>query len=317
MNAKRILCVAAAAVALMAAQTAQSLAETVKVELPVIEKELPVDNAGNTQQMWTFGGTVPGPTIRVTQGDTIDFTLVNQEGNKQSHSMDFHAAIVSAADEFEAVKPGQNKQFTFEANKPGVFIYHCGADPMIEHIGRGMYGVIIVDPKEGYSEAFPKPDREYILVHGDLFEAGTTAKEMIRNENRKGTLVNGRMFHYDPLHDPNAGMMLMAKPGERVRIYFVNAQVNEPVSFHPIANIWDKVWNSGNPKNVEHDLQTRIVPVASGAIFDIIPPKGRESVNVLVDHAMKHALTGGISVLMNSEAADDSLGHGDNLLPRP
>jgi len=291
-------------------------AEMVEVKLSVVEKTLVVDNKGTTQRMWTFGGTVPGPLIRVKEGDVVDFTMTNDAGNENSHSMDFHAAVVDVLDEFAEVKPGENKNFIFKADHPGVFIYHCGASSMAEHISRGMYGVIIVDPKEGYSEAFPKPDREYVLVQGDLFEDGTSAEDRMMGNKWAGTLVNGKVFHYDPVHDANASKTLVAEPGERVRIYFVNAMINEAAAFHPIAGIWERVWDNGNPKNVGYGLQTVEVPPAHGMIFDIVPPSDRPTNNALVDHRMKHALSGGISVLMTYEGADENLGKEGQLILR-
>jgi len=291
-------------------------AEVVKVEIPVIEKELVVDNAGTKHNMWTYGGTIPGPVIRVTEGDVVDFSLLNQKSNKQSHSMDFHAAIVDVLDEFEGVRPGKQKDFKFEAKYPGVFIYHCGSSSMSEHISRGMYGVIIVDPKEGYTEDFPKPDREYVIVEGDLFENDATPTEMTNNEKLKGVLINGKQFHYDPVHDQNASQVLEAKPGERVRIYFANAKINENAAFHPIAGIWDKVWDNGHPKNVRHGMQTIDVAPAHAVIADIISPSDRSTNNALVDHRMKSALKGAITVLMNKPDADPKMGRGDNLVIR-
>ena len=291
-------------------------AEVITIELPVIEKELEVDNAGTKHSMWTYGGTIPGPVIRVTEGDIVDFTLLNQKSNKQSHSMDFHAAIVDVLDEFEGVRPGKSKSFQFEAKYPGVFVYHCGADSMSEHISRGMYGVIIADPKEGYSEDFPKPDREYVIVEGDLFENGATPTEMTNNEKLKGVLINGKQFHYDPVHDQNASLVLEAKPGERVRFYYANAKINENAAFHPIAGIWDKVWDNGNPKNIRHGIQTIDVAPAHGVIADIVSPADRPTNNALVDHRMKSAMKGAISVLMNKEDAAPKMGRNGNLVIR-
>ncbi|MGH0034168.1 MAG: multicopper oxidase domain-containing protein [Myxococcota bacterium] len=295
---------------------AMARAKTVEVKMTVKELELAVDNQGTQQKMWTFGGTIPGPLVRVTEGDVVDFTLQNHESNKNSHSMDFHAAIVDVLDEFAEVKPGDKKHFTFEARYPGVFIYHCGASAMVEHISRGMYGVIIVDPKSGYSEAYPKPDREYVLVQGDLFEEGASVDQRLDGERWIGALVNGKVFHYDPVHDANASLALQSKPGERVRIYYVNANVNEPVALHPIAGIWDRVYDHGNPLNVSHGVQTFTIPPASGAVFDILPPAGRASNNAIVDHAMTRALRGAITVMMNHDAADPELGRGQNLILR-
>ncbi len=302
------------AVALVAASPVA--AKTVKVSLTVIEKELVIDHKGTTQKMWTYGGTVPGPIVRVTEGDTVDFSMLNDKANQNSHSMDFHAAIVDVLDEFSEVKPGDSKHFSFKAEHPGVFIYHCGASSMAEHISRGMYGVIIVDPKEGYTKDFPKPDREYVLVHGDLFKAGTSAQDRAMDRDWTGVLVNGKVFHYDPVHDPNASMTLEAKPGERVRIYFVNAMINGSAAFHPIAGIWDRVWDNGNPKNVRYSMQTVGVPPAHAMTFDIVPPANRATNNAIVDHRMKHALTGGISVLTTHDGANPKMGKGDLILLR-
>lgn len=290
--------------------------QTVNIEIPVIEKEMVIDNADNIQKMWTFGGTIPGPLVRVTQGDVVNFSMLNQKGNKQSHSMDFHAARVDVLDEFEAVKPGQSKDFQFSADYPGVFIYHCGADAMSEHISRGMYGVIIVDPKAGYTDAYPKPDREYVIVQGDLFEEGSKAIDITQNIGKKANLINGKIFHYDPVHDSNATQALESKPGERVRIFFVNAQINDSVALHPIAGIWDKVWDNGNPKNISYGMQTVNIPAAHGVALDLISPSDRATNNAIVDHQMKNALTGAITVLMNHDDADPELGRNGNLILR-
>lgn len=291
-------------------------AATIDVDMTVRETDLVVDNNGTTRRMWTYDGTVPGPLVRAKQGDVVNFTLKNHPDNENSHSMDFHAARLDVLGEFASIKPGEAKQFTFKAEYPGVFIYHCGSDSMAEHISRGMYGVIIVDPREGYSEAFPKPDREYVLVQGDLFKAGTSADDRKMNKGWQAAMVNGKVFHYDPVHDPNASQFLESEPGERVRIHFVNAMINEAVAFHPIAGIWEQVWDNGNPKNVSHGLQTVEIPPAHGMTLDIISPEGRSTNNAIVDHRMKHALNGAISVLMNYKGADRNKGRGDQLILR-
>jgi len=312
---KRII--STAAILLMtAAIPTLTMGKMIDVEMTVKELKLVVDNKGTKQSMWTFDGTIPGPIVRVKQGDIVNFTLINEKGNKQSHSMDFHAARVDVLDEFGAVKPGKSKKFQFKADYPGIFIYHCGAEAMSEHIARGMYGAIIVDPKEGYSKAFPKPDREYVIVQGDLFDEGTKPKDITMGKGWKASLINGKVFHYDPVHDSNASLVLESKPGERVRIFYINASINESAAFHPIAGIWDRVWDNGNPKNVSYGLQTVDVAPAHGMIFDIVSPKDRATNNALVDHKMKSALNGAITVLMNHNDADPEKGTKGNLILR-
>lgn len=289
-------------------------AETIKVEMTAQEVDIAIDNAGNTRRMWTYDGTIPGPVVRVKQGDLVQFTLHNHADSGNSHSMDFHAAQVDVLDEFSEVNPGDSKSYEFHANYPGVFVYHCGAEAMAEHISRGMYGVIIVDPAEGYSADYPRPDREYVLVQGDLFEEGTSAENITIGSNWEASLINGKVFHYDPVHDSNASMMLEAKPGERVRIFFVNAAINEAVALHPIAGIWDRVWDNGNPKNLSYGLQTVEIAPAHGMVLDIVPPADRPTNNAIVDHRMKHAMSGAISVLMTHEDADPEKGRNGLLI---
>ncbi len=292
----------------------EAQAKTVKVVMTAKEVNIPIDNKGTLYPAWTFNGAIPGPVVRVRQGDTVDFTLINPSSNKNSHAMDFHAAQVDVLKEFAPIKPGSKEHWKFVAKVPGVFMYHCGASPMVEHIARGMYGVIIVDPKGGYSRKFPRPDREYVLIQGQLFQDPDDYAAMLKNKHWTNSLINGKIFHYDPVHDPNAKQALVAKPGERVRIYFVNANVNMPVAFHPIAGIWDRVYLNGNPRNVLYGIQTQNVAPAEADIFDIVSPKNHPTNNAIVDHTMGAALRGAITVLMNTPDADPSAGKGKNLV---
>lgn len=308
-STSKILGVAALSLAILLPGMAS--AKVVSVTLTTTEVDLPIDNKGTMYKTWTFDGKVPGPVVRVTEGDTVDFTLINDKNNKNSHSIDFHAARVDVTKEFAPIKPGETKHFTFSADYPGVFFYHCGSDPMIQHIARGMFGVIIVDPKD--SKAKPKADREYVLVQSELYPNPEDRDAMMANK-WSNVVFNGGVFKYDPVHDTNATRWLQAKPGERVRIYFVNAGPNEFSSFHPIAGIWDKVWLSGNPKNEMTGLQSFTVGPGDGAEFDLISPK--EGANAIVSHSLKQALTGAIAVIMFTKDADPAMGHGEQIIVR-
>jgi nitrite reductase (NO-forming) len=213
--------------------------------------------------------------------------------------------------DFGPIKPGETKHFTFSADYPGVFFYHCGSDPMIQHIARGMFGVIIVDPKDG--KAMPKADREYVLIQSELYPNPEDQDAMMANK-WSNVVFNGGVFKYDPVHDTNATRWLQAKPGERVRIYFVNAGPNEFSSFHPIAGIWDKVWLSGNPKNEMVGMQSFTVGPGDAATFDLISPK--EGANAIVSHSLRQALAGAIAVIMFSNDADPEMGRGEQILVR-
>lgn len=293
-----------------------AMAKTVKVTMTAMETEVEIDNAGTKYPALTFDGAIPGPVVRVTEGDLVDFKLINPKTNQLSHSMDFHAAVVDVLDEFAPVIPGETKHFKFQANYPGIYIYHCGASPMVQHIARGMFGIIIVDPKEGFSKTYPKPDREYILIQSQFFPDPNDVGAMLNNEGWTNSLINGKVLHYDPVHDPNAKMVLESKPGELVRIFFINANINMPANVHPIAGIWERVYPNGNPRNILHAMQTQLVPVAGSATFDIVSPSNRSTNFAIVDHNMGAALRGAITVLMNKPDADPKLGRGDKLLLR-
>ena len=301
----------AAGLATLVALPMTASAEVVKVTLTSREVDLPIDNKGTTYKAWTFEGKIPGPVVRVKEGDTVEFTLINDKSNKNSHSMDFHAARADVVTDFAPIKPGETKQFTFSADYPGAFFYHCGADPMMQHIARGMFGLIIVDPKD--TAAMPKADREYVLVQSELYPNPEDREAMMANK-WSNVMFNGGVFKYDPVHDSNATRWLQAKPGERVRVYFVNAGPNEFSSFHPIAGIWDKVWPSGNPHNEMTGLQSFTVGPGDAAVFDLISPKA--GANAIVSHSLKQALTGAIAVIMFSDDADPNMGHGEQIVVR-
>ena len=306
-----------AVAALFSAQ--QVFAKTVNVTMTAMEVDVPVNGAmvggSDTMAAWTFDGSVPGKPVRVNEGDTVDFTLVNPASNKNSHAMDFHAAQVNVLDEFAPVKPGESKHFKFEAKVPGVFMYHCGASPMVQHIARGMYGIIIVEPKDKTN--YPKADREYVLVQQQYFPDVENYGAMLNDPAAwKGSLVNGKVLHYDPVHDPKGDHdVLEAKPGERVRIYFVNANINLPVALHPIASIWDRVYINGNPKNQLVGIQTYNVAVAEADTFDLVTPSDKEVAGIaIVDHAMNAALRGAISVLVSKKDASPTKGKGEMII---
>ncbi|PKO84863.1 MAG: nitrite reductase [Betaproteobacteria bacterium HGW-Betaproteobacteria-11] len=314
---KKAAIAAITATALFPAQ--QAFAKTVKITMTAMETDVQTNGklvgGADTMAAWTFDGSIPGKPVRVDEGDTVDFTLVNPAENKNSHAMDFHAAQVNVLDEFAEVKPGQSKHFTFEAKVPGVFMYHCGASPMVQHIARGMYGVIIVEPKD--KKNYPKADREYVLVQQQYFPDVENYGAMLNDPAAwKGSLINGKVLHYDPVHDPKGDHdVLEAKPGERVRIYFVNANINLPVALHPIASIWDRVYINGNPKNTLYGIQTYNVAVAEAATFDLVTPKDKEVAGIaIVDHSMNAALRGAITILVSKKDADPKKGKGEMII---
>ncbi len=301
-----------AGIGLVALTALQPLsAATVQVTLHAKEVDLPIDNKGTLYPAWTFDGKVPGPLLRVTEGDIVKFTLINDKNSKHPHSMDFHAAQLDVVKDFASVAPGEQTSYSFKANYPGVFFYHCGSDPMMQHLARGMFGAIIVDPKD--SKILVKADREYVLIQSELYKDPDNVEDIMSNK-WSNVVFNGGIFRYDPVHDAAAKHLLQAKPGERVRIYFVNAGPNEFSSFHSIAGIWDRVYPSGNPKNALRGLQSYLIGPGDGATFDLISPV--EGANAIVTHSLRAAMTGAIAIIKFSKDADPKMGRGDQILLR-
>jgi len=118
---------------------------------------------------WSFGGTVPGSFIRVKEGDEVEFHFSNHPTSKMPHNIDLHAVTGpggGAAASFTA--PGHTSKFSFKVLNPGLYIYHCATAPVGMHIANGMYGLILVEPKQGLQ----KVDREYYVVQGDFYTKG-------------------------------------------------------------------------------------------------------------------------------------------------
>ena len=245
-----------------------------------------------TYDAWTFNGTVPGPTIMVNQGDTINFTLINKFTD-MSHSIDFHAAEVNWATDYATVPPGGSKNFTFTVNYPGVFMYHCGAQPVLEHISNGMYGAIIVNPLTPLPQA---TGGTYVLVQSEFYlnskpgtdgaYAGNYTKMLAATPDY--VVFNGKAFQYQKAP-------LQVQPNQLVRLYVLNVGPNDWSAFHVIGAIMDTVYIDGDPANVEHGLQTLSIPPSGGAIVDMYfrDPGGK---NPFVTHDFADAMKGGIGL---------------------
>lgn len=245
--------------------------------------------AGVPYQAWTFGGTVPGPVIRMRQGDRMNFKLLNN--GSLGHSMDFHAAQIDWEVNYRTIEVGESIEFSWTAEVPGAFMYHCGTPAVLHHIGNGMYGAILVEPADG----FPQPaDREYWLVQSEFYlkpagENGWTGDLQKMKEVRPDFLAwNGTAFQY-------RDHPLPAKVGERVRLHVMNAGPTLWSAFHVIGAIFDVVYVNGNPRNPLYGLQTHSIAPGDGAVCDvIIPNPGKYP---FVSHSFAYTELGVVGVL--------------------
>jgi len=229
---------------------------TVPVHLVVSDTTVEIAS-GVTYKAWTFGGTVPGPILHVRQGQTVQVTLTNN--GTMPHSIDFHAAQIAPNAAFTDVMPGQSKEFSFVATTPGVFLYHCGSQPVLLHISNGMYGALVVDP----ATPLPGANASYVLVQGEWYTSQAEGTVMIANWAKMlaatpdEVVFNGTAFQY-------RDHPLTARAGQRVRLYVVNAGPNLTSAFHVIGAVFADVYPDDN---AEHALSgISVYPVAPGEV---------------------------------------------------
>ncbi len=203
------------------------------VTLRATEVELEVA-PGVTQKMWTFEDQVPGPVLRGRVGDVFNVTLVNE--GEVGHSIDFHASEVAWNDEMRTIQTGESLVYSFRAEHAGAFMYHCGTNPTLHHIGNGMYGAIIIDPPE-----LAPVDHEYLFVQSELYlgpQGAEGSLEKMVEEDWDAVVFNG--YHNQYQHQP-----IRVEPGERIRAWVVDAGPSENSAFHVVGTVFDTVWKEG------------------------------------------------------------------------
>jgi nitrite reductase (NO-forming) len=257
---------------------------------------------------WTFGGQVPGPTVRARVGDKIKFSMTNRSDEPvpglqltaapMMHSIDFHAAMVSPQDKYRSLAPGQTIEFEFTLNYPGIFMYHCGTPMILEHIASGMYGAVVVEPRNGYPT---KVDHEYMIVQSEFYAKPDPGKRMV-DGSPLYVLDGDRLRASQPTHTVFNGVYngmvknpLTAKPGERVRLYVLNVGPSKTSSFHVVGTIFDRVWFEGNPDNQFRGMQTVLLGSSNSAAVEFVIPEAGSY--IMVDHHFANASQGAIGLI--------------------
>jgi Putative multicopper oxidases len=237
---------------------------------------------------WTFQGRVPGPIVRVTQGDTVDFTLINHAS--MPHSMDFHAAQIAPSKYYVNVNPNDSIHYQFTADVPGVFMYHCGTAPVAAHIANGMYGALIVDPRAARPAA-----KELVLVQSEFYMSPDSVKGPRSLAWSKLLELAPDYVVFNGVSAQYAEHPISVKVNELVRIYVVNAGPNRFSSFHVVGGIFERVFVDGSQTSPLSGVQTVAVPVGGGSIFEIrLKQPGNYP---FVTHAFADATKGAVGIL--------------------
>ncbi|HEX6307058.1 MAG TPA: copper-containing nitrite reductase [Longimicrobiales bacterium] len=264
-------------------------ATKVIVELDAVEKTMRLAD-GVDYTFWTFGGTVPGSFIRVREGDLVEFRMRNHPTSTVAHNIDLHAVTgPGGGAKATLTAPGHESTFSFTALNPGLYVYHCATAPVGIHIANGMYGLILVEPKEG----MPPVDREFYVMQSEFYTKGTHGEKGLQPfdmakavaENPDYVVFNGSV---GALLGDN---QLHAKTGETIRLFVGNGGPNLVSSFHVIGEIFDNVYTEGGTEVAQKNVQTTLVPAGGSAIVEFRAEVPGEL--VLVDHSIFRAFNKG------------------------
>jgi nitrite reductase (NO-forming) len=241
---------------------------------------------------WAWAGGAPGPVIHVHQGQMVRITLTNN--GAIPHSVDFHAARIAPDKAFTDVMPGQSVSYTFRANDPGVFMYHCGTKPVLMHIANGMYGAIVVEPRAG---TLPKADRNYVLVASEWYLSSNGLDEPAVFDMAKAHARQPDWMTFNGYAGQYVKHPLTAKPGELVRFWVVDAGPSLDTDFHIVGTILDTAYAFGDmrPEDALHDVQTVTVPAGGGGVFDV--KINRPGLYPFVSHAFAAVDQGQVGLL--------------------
>jgi nitrite reductase (NO-forming) len=213
---------------------------------------------GVTQLAWTFNGQVPGPIVRGHIGDVFNVTVVND--GTMTHSIDFHASQVAPNVAMAAIEPGKSLVYQFKADYAGIWMYHCGTAPAIAHIANGMFGAVIINPPNLAPVA-----REYVMVQSELYLGPQGQPGDMTNmlaDKPDAVVFNGyvNQYKYAPIK---------VDPGQRIRIWVLDAGPNDISSFHIVGTIFDTVFKEGR-----YQLQPGNSTGGGSQALDLAPAQG-------------------------------------------
>ncbi|MBW5480475.1 multicopper oxidase domain-containing protein [Streptomyces bambusae] len=238
---------------------------------------------GVKQQMWTFGGTAPGPTLHGQVGDVFEITLVNDDQG-MGHGIDFHAGSLAPDVPMRTIQPGERLVYRFRAEKAGAWLYHCSTAPMLQHIGNGMYGAVVIDPP-----GLAKADHEYVLVSSALYlgTPGSPAQvAKMRQNTPDAWAFNGVANQY-------SAQPLKVKAGERARFWVVAAGPSDGIAFHVVGTVFDTVYKEGayalKPGDPGGAQVLDLATAQGGFVETTFPEAGHYA---FVDHDMRRAEAG-------------------------
>lgn len=267
-----------------------------KFTLIMKEGEVALGN-GVIYNGFTVNDTIPGPTLIMEEGDVVELTAVNE--GEVPHGVSLHAVYTQTSKYLGKIFPGETKSHTFRVNYPGVYMYHCapGGHAIPMHTLLGQYGMMVVKPKKlkyKMEEVMGRgPDVELYMIQHELYASGKDAIE----GRPAYVLFNGSLFRY--ISNP-----IKVRPGDFVRINFLNVGPNVLSTFHIVGIVWDFAYWQGlpNPENTLVGGQSVLAGPTDSWVVDFrIPPD--EGNYLIVNHAFGSTTRGAIGMLAASKDA--------------
>lgn len=249
---------------------------------------------------FTYGGTVPGPFLRIRVNDTVRLTFENDARNYNHHSIDLHAVTgPGGGASITQLGPGERRTIQFKALNEGLYVYHCATPLIAGHVANGMYGLILVEPEGGLHPV----DKEFYVMQGEVYQNKRSRLSRLKNkiyyldetdmkdEKPSYIIFNGRT---NALIDTP----LEVDQYETVRIFLGNGGVSTISSFHIIGEIFDTIYPQGSLTSPAHNVQVAaIFPGGSNMVEFQVEVPGKY---ILVDHALARLIKGAAGNLIVS-----------------
>jgi nitrite reductase (NO-forming) len=222
------------------------------------------------------------------------------------HSIDFHAALLPWDKYYQMVATGEKASFTWTPQYPGVFMYHCGTAPVLMHLGNGMLGAIVVEPKNGWPE---KADHEYVLVQHEYYLADPDGQGVRHGDFVKMTQGKPDMVVFNGYANQYKDDPLTGNPGELIRLHICNAGPTTFSAFHVIGTLFVAAYPDGNPANKQVGMQTVTIPPGGGYTVDLRIPD--EGLYPFVTHSFAYTGLGALGIIKigNPKMATDTMQH--------
>ncbi len=229
---------------------------------------------GTVVDAWTYNGQVPGPELRVREGDLVRVVVKNALPVPTTihwHGVDLDWRMDGPpGTNQDPIEPGKTFVYEFVATPAGTRIYHSHVDPEVQ-MELGLYGALIIEPRE------PEPvkyDREYTYMLDELALDFTPRVALGKDRLPMAEFGNGRggALHYDLfLMNGKAGSAIpsmMLKAGERVRVRLINVG-SLPHAMHTHGHIFKIIATDGNPVPPAAQLRKDTVLIGPGERYDL------------------------------------------------